>query len=123
MRQRGFDAEFQPAMADGLVGRIAASLRGINFFVNFLGSAGKVGSVGFLTVSDNSDQRSLRDVNSFNAGLRAAKVVVEGNSLCLTHDFIVNGSGIAEETFLANLSFWEFALGQFGQWYLSTEER
>jgi hypothetical protein len=123
MRQHGYSAQFQPVVSEGKVGRIAASKNGVNFFVNFLGNSEKYASVGFFTVTENSDNRSLLEVNSFNAQMRAAKIVMEGDNLCLTHDFVVNSSGMAEDTFLANLSFWEFAMGQFGQWYLSKEER
>lgn len=80
MRKRGFDAEFQQSTGEGKIGRIATSLRGVNFFVNFLGSSERYGSVGFFTVTENSDGRSLDEINRFNSTLRGTKLVLEGNT-------------------------------------------
>ncbi len=118
MEKRGYQAEFQPVWENGKVGRIAASLNGVNFFVNFLGNTKHFGCVSFFTVAANDDGRSMDEANQFNEATRSAKIVLTQDKLCLMHDFVVPKAGMAEELFTTNLDFWNFAMSEFGKWYL-----
>ena len=122
LRKRGLQAEIQIGQLPGQVGRIAVTDNGVNYFINFLSSSDQFGSVGFLTLLENVDERSLREVNLFNERMRATKITVVDRNVVLTHDFVLGASGLPEEFLIANLSFWNFAMAQFGQWFTSKVE-
>ena len=120
---KGYESRLELFASENEIGRITYLNQDMNFWISFKGDSGEFDCLDLFTALPvETEDADFKALNDLNAKLRAARVTLQDDKLCITQSIVVPDEGLSSSNLKKNFEIWERSFDAFVKWMTFEDE-